>query len=124
VTELEQLISARNRLLEEHTPFPWKVDGDEVFYEEGGATIFMPADPYPRGDNNPRGNAEMVAVLANAVPGMLWILHCGIESAVKRPQSQRDTDTVGLALALAQAILDTTPPLTLELRAGLMERAQ
>jgi len=60
------------------TPGPWLRDGVDVFYEAGLATILTPVDAYPRGDNAPEENAELVVILHRTIAAQLAVLEVAV----------------------------------------------
>ena len=112
MTAVEEIHAAIEKLTaqrDKSTPGPWAVDDTDkcsVYYIDGGATILQPEDWYPRGDNRPAGNAQLVVTLHNTIDAQLAILRDFMERYEGRAKADWTPVASGAinALNLARAI--------------------
>jgi len=116
MTGVEEIHAAIEKLTaqrDESTPGPWAVDDADkcsVYTIDGGATILQPEDWYPRGDNRPAGNAQLVVTLHRTIDAQLAILTDGLADMMARERLGLPLNTGPVrTLALARAINGVTP---------------
>ena len=113
VEEIQAAIEKLTAQRDESTPGPWAVDDADkcsVYTIDGGATILQPEDWYPRGDNRPAGNAQLVLTLHRTIDAQLAILREPL-AVYEKWNIDGDTELEKFphAYALARAINGVTP---------------
>ena len=116
VEEIQSAIDKLTTLKAECTPGRWLVDAEDkcsIYYEDGGATILQPEDWYPRGDNCPAENAELVVTLHRTIDAQLAILYEALDfattsSAIGMPETEI-LGYYGTTHEIARAINGGTP---------------